>query len=507
MSKTSENNKRIVKNTLFLYIRMLLIMGVSLYTSRIVLEVLGIEDFGVYNVVGGIVVLFTFINNAMVTSTQRFLNYELGVGNQVTISRVFSASVTIHMCIALLTFILAETVGLWFLIHYIKYPEGREYAVVMTYQFSILATCISIIRAPYSAAIISHECMSFYAYISVIESVCRLLIVYLLALTTFDKLIFYSFLMFSVILVITFGYYLYCRCRFSVCRYTFFFEKGLYERLVSFSAWSLFGGAANMGASQGLNILLNLFYGVTVNAAMGIANQVSHAVYSFVSNFQMAFNPQIVKSYAAGEKQYFIDLVIRTSKYSFYLLFIISLPVFICCKECLGLWLVEVPPHSVQFCRMMILFLLLDALQGPLWVSVQATGNIRNYQLLMSVMILSNIPLSFIAINIWNFPEIVLIIKIMINVFVLLFRLFYLNSLYEFPIFRYLREVVLYALIVSVLSVPVPLFFSQFVNSFANLVVEIFISIVISSSLVFFVGISKKERTEVVCILKCKLKK
>ena len=186
MSKTSENNKRIVKNTLFLYIRMLLIMGVSLYTSRIVLEVLGIEDFGVYNVVGGIVVLFTFINNAMVTSTQRFLNYELGVGNQVTISRVFSASVTIHMCIALLTFILAETVGLWFLIHYIKYPEGREYAVVMTYQFSILATCISIIRAPYSAAIISHECMSFYAYISVIESVCRLLIVYLLALTTFD---------------------------------------------------------------------------------------------------------------------------------------------------------------------------------------------------------------------------------------------------------------------------------------------------------------------------------
>lgn len=507
MSTTSENNRRIAKNTLFLYIRMLLTMGVSLYTSRIVLEVLGIEDFGVYNVVGGIVVLFTFINNAMVTSTQRFLNYELGVGDQVATGRVFSASITIHMCIALLTFILAETIGLWFLIHYIKYPEGREYAVMMTYQFSILATCVSIIRAPYGAAIVAHECMSFYAYISVIESVSRLLIVYLLALTAFDKLIFYSFLMFLVITVITFGYYLYCRCRFSVCRYTFFYEKKLYKRLVSFSGWSLFGGVANMGASQGLNILLNLFYGVTVNAAMGIANQVSHAVYSFVSNFQMAFNPQIVKSYAAGEKQYFIDLIIRTSKYSYYLLFIISLPVFICCKECLDWWLVEVPPHSVQFCRLMILFLLLDALQGPLWVSVQATGNIRNYQLIMSIMILSNIPLSFIALNVWNFPEVVLLIKVIVNVCILVFRLFYLNNLYGFPILRYLKEVLFYVLIVSALSVPIPLFFGQYVDSFGKLLAEIFSSVVISSFLVFFIGVSKKERAEVMCMLKYKFKK
>lgn len=262
-----------------------------------------------------------------------------------------------------------------------------------------------------------------------------------------------------------------------------------------------------MGASQGLNILLNLFYGVTVNAAMGIANQVSHAVYSFVSNFQMAFNPQIVKSYAAGEKQYFIDLIIRTSKYSYYLLFIISLPVFICCKECLDWWLVEVPPHSVQFCRLMILFLLLDALQGPLWVSVQATGNIRNYQLIMSIMILSNIPLSFIALNIWNFPEIVLLIKVIVNVCILVFRLFYLNNLYGFPILRYLKEVIFYVLIVSALSVPIPLFFGQFVNSFEKLLAEIFSSVVISSFLVFFIGVSKKERVEVVCMLKYKLKK
>ena len=209
MHSTSENNKRIAKNTLFLYIRMLLIMGVTLYTSRVVLQVLGVEDFGVYNVVGGIVVLFTFVNNAMVTSTQRFLNYELGHGDSEVVRRVFSASVTIHLGIALLTFVLAETVGLWFLEHYIQYPADRGWAVTLTYQFTILSTCVNIVRTPYNAAIIAHERMSFYAYISVIEAVLRLLIVYLLALASWDRLIFYAFLMFVVPVLITVCYYLY----------------------------------------------------------------------------------------------------------------------------------------------------------------------------------------------------------------------------------------------------------------------------------------------------------
>lgn len=293
-------------------------MAVTLYTSRVILEVLGIEDYGIYNVVGGIVVLFTFVNNSMVMSTQRFLNYELGRHEQQGASRVFSASLTLHLFIVMLTFLLAESVGLWFLYNYIKYPPEREFAVLVTYQFSILTTCANMIRAPYNAAIISYERMGFFARISVIEAIAKLAIVYLLAVSPWDKLISYAFLMFVVVFIITFCYYLYCKRSFPIGRYNYFWEKSLYKRLASFSGWSLFGGMANTAASQGLNVLMNIFFGVTANAAMGVASQVNTAVYNFVANFQTAFKPQIVKSYATQEREYFMDLIIYTSKYSYF---------------------------------------------------------------------------------------------------------------------------------------------------------------------------------------------
>ena len=494
MHSTSENNKRIAKNTLFLYMRMLLIMGVTLYTSRVVLRVLGVEDFGIYNVVGGIVVLFTFVNNAMVTSTQRFLNYELGRGDLEATRRVFSASVTIHLGIALLTFVLAETVGLWFLERYIQYPADREWAVRLTYQFTILSTCVNIIRTPYNAAIIAHERMSFYAYISVIEVALRLLIVYLLALASCDRLIFYAFLMFVVLVLVAACYYLYCRRSFAVCLYRFFWDKGLYRALLGFSGWSLFGGVANMGASQGLNILLNLFFGVTVNAAMGIANQVQAAVYSFVGNFQTAFNPQIVKSYASGDRSYFIDLIMRTSKYSYFLLFTISLPLYICCEEVLSLWLGEVPAYTVSFCRLMILFSLLDALQGPLWVSVQATGKIRNYQILMSVMILSNLPLSYLFLRMGYVPEVVLAIRCLLNLLILFVRLWYLRHLYDFSVWRYLREVAGRIVCVTIVSFGMISCLSMDVLPVVKILGTIFISIIGNLFLVYTIGFDNKER-------------
>lgn len=493
-STVTENNKRIAKNTMYLYLRMLLIMGVTLYTSRVVLQVLGVEDFGIYNVVGGIVVLFTFVNNAMVTSTQRFLNYELGKGDLEATKQVFSASVTIHWGIAILTLILAETIGLWFLKHYIQYPEEREIAVNFTYQFTILSTCVSIIRTPYNAAIIAHERMSFYAYISIVEVLLRLLIVYLLTLVDFDRLIFYSILMFLIIWVVTIGYYVYSRVSFIVCRYNFFLKGDIYKRLMSFSGWSLLGGVANMGASQGVNILLNLFYGVAINAAMGIANQVQTAVYSFVANFQTAFNPQIVKSYAAGNRDYFINLIIRSSKFSYFLLYIISLPIYLFCEEILMIWLGEVPAYTVSFCRLMIIFSLLDAIQGPLWISVQATGKIRNYQILMSVMILLNLPLSYLFLKLGYVPEIVLIIRCLLNIIILFVRLFYLRCLYGFPILVYVREVivrVIYVTLPTALIIYIPLdmnatFFDVLIASFVVLLFILFI--------VYFVGLNLEER-------------
>ena len=479
---------------MFLYVRMLLIMGVTLYTSRIVLQVLGVEDFGIYNVVGGIVVLFSFVNNAMVTSTQRFLNYELGKKNLEATARVFSASVTIHWCIAIVTLILAETVGLWFLLNYIQYPLEREWAVILTYQFAILSTCINMIRAPYNAAIIAYEKMSFYAYISIIEAILRLLIVFLLLLANFDRLIFYSFLMFVVIGIVTLGYYVYCKSHFSTCRYTYHWNKDLYKRLMGFSGWSMFGGVANIGASQGLNILLNMFFGVTINAAMGIANQVQSAVYSFVGNFQTAFNPQIVKSYASGDRDYFIDLIVRTSKYSYFLLFTISLPLYICCEEVLSLWLGNIPEYAVSFCRLMILFSLLDAMQGPLWVSVQATGKIRDYQILMSVMILSNLPLSYLFLKQGYSPEVVLTIRCLLNLLILFVRLWYLRHLYDFPMWRYGREVICRIVCVTIISYGMISCLSMDVLPIVKILEVIFFSVIGNLFLVYILGFDNKER-------------
>lgn len=486
---------------MFLYVRMLLIMGVTLYTSRIVLQVLGVEDFGIYNVVGGVVVLFTFVNNAMVSSTQRFLNYELGRKDQEATARVFSASVTIHWCIAIVTLILAETVGLWFLLNYIQYPQEREWAVIITYQFAIFSTCVNMIRAPYNAAIIAYEKMSFYAYISIIEAVLRLLIVYLLSLSNFDRLIFYSFLMFAVIGIVTLGYYAYCKSYFSTCRYTYRWEKDLYKRLMGFSGWSLFGGVANMGASQGLNILLNMFFGVTVNAAMGIANQVQSAVYSFVGNFQTAFNPQIIKSYASGDRDYFIDLIVRTSKYSYFLLFTISLPLYICCVEVLSLWLGNVPACAVSFCRLMILFSLLDAMQGPLWVSVQATGKIRDYQILMSVMILSNLPLSYLFLKQGYSPEVVLTIRCLLNLLILFVRLWYLRHLYDFPVWRYLREVICRIVCVTVISYGIISCLSMDVLPIVKILEVISFSVIGNLFLVYILGFDNKERQLIIKLI------
>ena len=361
----SENNKRIAKNTLMLYVRMMLIMLVSLYTSRVILKTLGIENFGIYNIVGGIVVLFSFINNAMVSSTQRYLNYELGRQNLDEAKKIFSASLTIHFIIAGIIIFLSETIGLWFLNKYINIPEGRIVAANWVYQFSILTFAVNIIRTPYNASIIAYERMSFYAYISIIEVVLKLIIVYAIVIFA-DRLIAYSVLVFIVAILILICYIIFCLSKFPICKYKYEYNKLRYASLLNFSGWSMFGALANTGAQQGINILLNMFFGVTVNAAMGIAHQVNSALYSFVSNFQTAFNPQIIKSYAANDRSYFFSLILHTSRYSFYLLLILAFPVILCCQEILQIWLVDVPEHAVAFCQLVIIFSLIDAWQGPL---------------------------------------------------------------------------------------------------------------------------------------------
>ena len=502
MTDISVNNKRIAKNTLLLYIRMFLMMGITLYTSRVVLQMLGVDDFGIYNVVGGIVVLFSFINNAMVASTQRFLNFELGRGNGEEAQKVFAASLNIYLVIVVVFILLAETVGLWFLNRYINIPSERVVAANWVYQASLVATALNFVRMPYNAAIIAYERMSFYAYTSIVEAVLKLGIVFLLYFFV-DKLIAYSWLVSVVAMLILLMYVFFCHQMFAICRHhTFIYDKRRYTALVSFSSWSLFGSLANVGASQGLNILLNIFFGVFVNAAMGIANQVSSAINLFVGNFQTAFNPQIVKSYASGEKERFINLIINTSKYSYYLLFLIALPCFICCNEILQLWLGEVPPHSVSFCRLLIIFSLIDAVQGPLWVSAQATGKIRNYQLLMSFLMLLNLPVTYIILKITAIPELAIAVRILFSLITAVFRVVYLKHLFLFPLMRYVKEVVLTCVVISVTSLLLPCWMYLYIDEFFRLCCTIFLCLICTFISIYFIGFSRGEKMIVIRAIK-----
>lgn len=501
------NNKRIAKNTIMLYVRMFLIMAVTLYTSRVVLEVLGVEDFGIYNIVGGIVVLFSFINHAMATATQRFLNFELGRGNIEETERVFSMSLTAHISIALLVLFLAETVGLWFLLTQMNIPEGRLQAAVWCYQFAILTTCTQIVRVPYNACIIAYERMSFYAYISIIEVLLRLLIAFLLYIGECDRLILYSVLMWLVAVVVCYVYKIVCNHNFSISKYHFFWDKMLYKKLMSFSGWSLFGSAANTGVQQGLNILLNIFCGVVVNAAMGVANQVSAAVYSFVSNFQTAFNPQLVKSYASGDREYFVHLIFQASKFSFFLLLLISLPFVLSCDFVLSIWLKEIPEHAVQFIQLILIFLLIDALAAPLWISVQAMGNIRNYQLLMSSLILLNLPFAYLILYCGFAPEMVLVIRIIVNFITFWVRIFYLKKRMAFPVGKYVKKVLAVIVLVLTLSIPIPLWISQYYTSWKGFILTTIISVLCVLIMTFLVGLTPRERIYVREVIGKKLRK
>lgn len=491
------NNKRIAQNTIVLYVRMIFMVIVSLYTSRIVLRTLGVEDFGIYNIAGGIVVLFSFLNSAMISSTQRFLNFELGKKNEAEAARIFSMSINAHVGIMILLFVLSETVGLCFLNTYIQVPPSRVYAMNWVYQMSVLGACLSVIRTPYNAAIIAYEKMSTYAYISIVEVILKLGIVYLLLIIAVDHLIVYSVLTMVVIGLITLCYIFYCLNHFKICHYKYSWDAVLFKRLIGFSGWSLYGSFANMAASQGLNILQNIFFGVSINAAMGIANQVNTAIYNFSSNFQTAFNPQIVKSYAADDRDYFMSLIFKTSKYSFFLLFVLSLPVLICCDRVLAFWLGDVPDHAVEFCRLMILFSLVDGISAPLWMSVQATGRIRNYQIIMGVIIFSNLPLSYIVLQAGANPEAVLVIRVLLNILSFFVRIIYLRKAIALPARKYITTVLFPCLGVAIVAFPLPFLSYHLVDGFNGLIVSLLLAIFLSAFFVYRIGMNRQERSAI----------
>ena len=476
------SNKRIAKNTVLLYFRMLLTMGVSLYTSRIVLNTLGVEDFGIYNVVGGVVIMFSFMNSAMSSATQRFLTIELGKQDNEQLKKVFSMSINIHAQIALIIFIVAETAGLWFLNTQLVIPEARMEAANWVYQASILAFMLAVMGVPYNAIIIANERMNVYAYVSIVEVLLKLMIVFALVWVGYDKLKLYAILVFCVAAIVWLLYKSYCKRTFTETNYNFVWDKSLYRTMMHYASWNLFGNFAAVTMGQGINILLNLFFGPVVNSARGIAYQVNGAVNGFVVNFQMAMNPQIFKSYAADDRRYMHQLIFQGAKYSFFLLFIIALPLLIETETILRWWLKIVPEHTVLFCRLVLINTLIDCISGPLMIAAQATGRIKTYFAFLGGLALLILPISYVFLKKGFPPEITLYVSISISIIALFTRLFIVNSLVKLSIHTFVRMVLARILLVVMMSVILPLIIKKNMNDELIQYLSLYVPLIIKYS-------------------------
>ena len=495
MKDNLTNSKRIAQNTLLLYFRMLFIMAVSLYTSRIVLNTLGIEDFGIYNVVGGIVFMFSMLSGSLSSAITRFIAFELGRGDKNKLYNIFSASVTIQIGISLLIIILAETIGLWFLNVKMNIAEERMTAANWVYQFSIFTFTISLISIPYNASIIAHEKMSAFAYISLIEVLAKLLIVYLLLISPIDKLIFYAILMFCVAIIIRLAYGIYCKKHFEECTYHFTFDKILLKQMFGFAGWNFIGATSAVLRDHGGNIIINMFCGPTVNAARGIAFQVNTAIHGFVSNFMTALNPQITKSYASGEHNYMITLIYQGARLSFYMLLILSLPVLINTHYILVLWLKMVPEHTVSFVQLVLLLGMSEALSQPLITATLATGKIRNYQIIVGGLQMMNLPVSYYLLKNGIFPEAVIIVAIFFSQICLATRLIMLHYMISLSIKKYIKKVYLNVSIVALISSIIPIFMKYSMpESLVSFVTISIASIIYTGLIIYFIGCTNKER-------------
>lgn len=498
MDNHSSEQKRIAKNTVMLYIRMIIIMIVSLYTTRVVLNVLGETDYGIYNIVGSVVVSMVFIQNALMSATQRFLSYEMGLKEKGNIGRVFSSGMVLHIQFLVIIVVILETIGLWFLNRVLDIPPDRMFAANIVYQFSILTFCLNLVRIPYNAIIISYESMNIYAVLSIVEAVLRLSIVIALKYLGSDKLILYGILICALTLIINSLYISYCRKNYrDDTKLRFPGDKETVKKMRGFLGWNLLGGVTGVATNEGPNYFMNYYLGVSVNAAMGIAKQVSGAIYSFTSNFQSAFNPQIVKAYAAEDKEYLYSLINKTSLLSFYLLFIVAFPVVICADFIFELWLVDVPQYTVIFCVLIIFSQSISALSSSLWMVAHATGDIKTYQITISVLGLLVIPFSYFILEFGYPPYYILASQILLNIAIYIYRVLFARAKVGLPLRKYLKEVVLRCILLSIIVVPIPLLMSRYAeNLLQNLIV--IVTSVIFSGIVFYVGGLDKETKQAV---------
>lgn len=502
MSDTAQNNKRIAKNTLMLYFRMFFIMTISLFTSRIILRVLGVEDFGIYNVVGGIVAMLGVFNSAMTVSTQRFLTYELGRGDNEKLKKNFSMCFTIYAIVSILLFILAETIGLWFLNTKLIIPQDRIVAANWVYQFTIFSSIVSMMTNPYNASIVAHENMNVYAYVSIIDAILKLIIVYLLLVVNQDKLIVYSGLIMLVIIIDFTLYCAFCKKKYPETHYSFYWDPILFKQLISYSGWNIFGSLCGIAKGQGLNILLNMFFNPAINAARGIAFQVNNIVSQFFNNFFTAVRPQITKYYAQNDIENMFNLVFKSSKFSFYLILLISLPILIETPFIINLWLGQIPEYVVPFIRLIIIVTAIDSTANPIMTVAHATGNIKLYQSFVGTIIILNIPISYVLLSYGFSPISVFIVSIILSSISFFVRLWCVKRLIKFSIFKYLKDVCLVVLIVAFVSAIIPtiILFVNKGNSYIN-IINCIVCLLSTCISIYIIGLTKSERKHITRII------
>lgn len=508
MSTSQINNKRIAKNTLMLYFRMFIMTVVGLYTSRVVLQTLGVSDFGIYNVVGGIVSMMAFLNSAMVAASQRFLSFELGRHDNDRLSRVFCMSINIHATICIIAFVIAETIGLWFVNAKLNIPDERMVAANWVYQASIMTFMINVMSVPYNSAIVAHEKMSAFAYISILDVVLKLLIVYLLLIFPYDKLIVYSILMVCVVTLIRLCYTVYCKRHFPECSYRLMMDWTLFKEMFSFAGWSVIGNLGFSFKDQLSNVILNLFFGPTVNAARGIGMQVTANVKTFAHSFTMALNPQITKQYAAGNLDASRKLVYAGSRYTFYLLTLISIPVIINIDYILKLWLGIVPKYTSQFVVFSILVSLIYSLSECMTKAIQATGRIKWFQIGVSMIMLSELPIAWVLMELGYPPYAVMWPALLTYSVALLFRFWLIRSYVEGYYFsEYMVTVILRSLIVFIVCYISCSFACNLLpDGFFGLIVSVLICFAVTAIVVITLGITKNEQSMIYSIVASRIK-
>lgn len=491
------SSSRLMKNTILLYFRMILMMCINLYTSRIVLHTLGVEDYGIYNVVGGVVVMFSFLTDSMTASTQRFLTFELGAGNKQRLHEVFVTSIHIHVIISLLIILLGETIGLWFLNEKMVIPSGRMTAAYWCFHLSIFTAVLDVLSYPYISAIIAHEKMKSFAYIAILDAVLKLLLVYLLLVFDYDRLILYALLYAGEKILLRSVYNIYCLRNFEECKYRWFFEKSLFRKMASFAGWKLLGSLSYILYTQGLNLLLNVFFGPVANAARAAAYQAQTAVGKFSGNIQTAINPQITKTYASGQIEEMHHIIFKGFRLIFFILLIICLPLIVETPAVLGLWLVEVPEGSVTFLRFLLVTLLFQRCYGVLITAVYATGNIRKYEIIMGAMTLTTVPIAYIVLKLggspWSVFAVHLIIVIISNIIILGVIL----PIIKMGLKVFLRYALMRCALVTVLSLIIPFAVKIIFEPCLSIsILNIILTVVCTTLLSLTFGLEPAERSQ-----------